>query len=136
MRPVTEHEMVLIGPWGWIGWMLFVIAISAFGFLWKSSGPTQLRSLNKALADARAVIEDLEARQKDMLRRNQQLDDKHRKLHEEHLELKGQFSQLNVSYGTLDGLVMGLREDLDKERTKRDDQFTELMRARAKNGDL
>lgn len=136
MRTINEHEMVWIGPWGWIGWMLFTIAVGAFAFLWRSSGPTQLRSLNKALADARAVIEDLEARQKEMLRRNQELDKKHRELHEEHLGLKGEFSQLNVAYGKLGELVANLREDLNTERNKREEQFMELMRAKAKTGDL
>lgn len=135
MRPLDEH-VVMIGPWGWIGWMLYVVAMAALGLLWKSSGPSKLRELQRELSKARDVIEALEERGREMLKVNAKLREDYQKLHGEYLELRGQFSQLNVDYGKMDAQIHTLRQELNDEREKREAQFMELMRAKAKSGDL
>lgn len=135
MRP-TADDAVLVGPWGWIGWLLFSLALGALGILWRSSGPTQLRALNRALSEARKLIEDMEKRERAMLRRNRELDQQHRELHEKYLDLNGRFSELNVANAKLGDLYADLKKELKEERELREQQFLELMRAKAKTGDL
>lgn len=127
---------MMIGPWGWLGWLGMVAMATLYTLLWRSSRASELRKLNEALAAARQVIDELREREQQLIRERNTLREQFGQLHGEYLELRGSHSQLNAAFGKLGGVVAALQEDLNRERTLRDQQFAELMRLRGKHGEL
>lgn len=139
MRPsdiaVNEH-VATIGPWAWMGWLLFGLTAILFGMLWRSSRAVELRELKRALAEARVVIDTLRVKELQLIGEKEDLHTKYVALHGEYLELRGKHSQLEVAFGRMGTMVSDLRKDLNDEREKRDSQYAELMRLRGKHGEL
>ena len=135
MTPNEEHVM-MIGPWGWLGWLATALVAALYAQLWRSSRASELRKLNSALADARQMIDDLRASEQQLIRERNALREQFGQLHGEYLELRGSHSQLNAAFGKLGGVVAALQEDVNRERRLRDQQFAELMRLRGKHGEL
>lgn len=135
MTPTDEH-VILIGPWGWLGWLGMTGMAALYVLLWRSSRSIELRRLNDALAEARQVIDLLRQSEQQLIRERNALREQVGQLHGQFLELRGAHSQLNIAFGKLGDLVVSLRDDLNRERKLRDDQYAELIRLRGKHGDL
>lgn len=131
-----EGWIVRMGPLGWAGYVMALAALMLFVRLWYASRPTELRHLKTLLLEADKRIKGLNDLLRATAKERDELRQKHHELHNEYLELRGQFSELNRAYGKLGDLVAQLRDDLKHEQEKRDAQYLELMRAKAKNGDL
>lgn len=135
MQAVNDH-VEMIGPWGWLGWVLFSGALMLYYRLWTSSSSTELRHLKEELDKARRTIAELRELEMRLKNRNDELNTAHGRLHSEFIELRGQFQQLNIAFGKQGEVVSKLMEELKHERDLRDQQFAELMRTKAKNGEL
>ena len=121
---------------GWTGWVLCLGITLLYYRLWTSAGVDQLRKLKDALAAAQITIARLQEMEMTLKNRNDELHTANAKLHGEYLELRGQFSQLNVAYAKMGEMVATLRDDLNRERTARLEQYGEMLKERAKHGDL
>lgn len=133
----TGATMEDAGGWlAYLGWVLFVGALMLYYRLWTSAGVDELRKLKEALSEARITIARLQEMELSLKNRNDELSTSHQRLHGEFVELRGQFSQLNVAFAKQGETVARLMEELNAERTKRDDQFMQWTRERARNGDL
>jgi chromosome segregation ATPase len=135
MTPENDH-LQMIGPWGWLGWVLFAGALMLYYRLWTSTSADELRRLKEELDKARKTIAELRELELKLKNRNDELNTAHARLHGEFLELRGQFQQLNIAFGKQGELVASLREEVQRERKLRDDQFAELMRTKGKHGEL
>ena len=60
----------LIGPWGWVGWLLAVLVSVLYVHLWRSSGPRALRMLNRRLSEASTLIGKLQEENMSLQNRN------------------------------------------------------------------
>lgn len=56
---LTATTAPLIGPWGWLGWVCFIVMAVLYVRLWQSSGSRNLRRLNIKLAQATETIAKL-----------------------------------------------------------------------------
>lgn len=135
MNQVNDHVQ-MIGPWGWLGWVLFAGALLLYYRLWTSASADELRRLKEELDKARKTIAELRELELRLKNRNDELNTAHARLHGEFLELRGQFSQLNIAFSKQAELVGSLRDELVRERKLRDDQYAELMRTKGKHGEL
>lgn len=134
---MTQNEhIVLIGPWGWIGWLLFALLGALYAMLWSSSRAGELRELKRELEKARKAIAELSEMELELKNRNDKLRTEYNELHGEYVELRGKFGQLQIAFERVATQMAEQRNDLNKERELRDQQYMELMRSRAKNGDL
>lgn len=131
----TEH-IVLIGPWGWVGWLLFSLVGMLYTLLWRSSRAGELRQMKQELEKARKAINELREMEFDLKNRNDKLRTDYNTMHGEYVELRGKFSQLQIAFDKVAAQMAEQRLDLNKERELRDSQYMELIRERAKNGDL
>lgn len=68
-----ETLNTLIGPFGWLGWALFVLMGVLYVHLWRSSGPKNLRKLNRQLAEASTMIGKLQEENMSLQNRNDYL---------------------------------------------------------------
>jgi hypothetical protein len=132
---MNDH-LHMIGPWGWLGWVLFAGCLMLYYRLWTSSNATELRQLKEELEKARRTIAELRTLELTLKNRNEELNAAHARLHGEFLELRGQFGQLNIAFGKQGEVVARLMEELNRERSLRDQQYGELLRNKAKNGEL
>jgi septal ring factor EnvC (AmiA/AmiB activator) len=135
MRHV-EEMIVRMGMLGWIGYMLAFGALLLYYRLWMSTRPQEVQKLKQSVAEADRTIKSVNELLRATVKERDELKEAHRVLHAEYMELRGQFSELNKAYGKLGDMVATLREDLKAEQRKRDDQYLELLRAKAKTGDL
>lgn len=135
MNPIDQH-VATMGPWQWLGWVLFAALAVLYGALWRSSRAVELRALKKALQEARASIDELKALEMELKNRNDKLRTDYNRLHSEYTDLRQQLSRLEVAFGAIGDKLAATREELASEKKLRDQQYEELMRAKAKNGDL
>ncbi len=135
MRPMFLFA-VLIEQLAWTGWIFFGGLLLLYYRLWTSSSSEELRKLKLALGEAHATIDELRKLEIRLKNRNEELSTANHKLHGEYLELRGQFSELNKAYGKLGEVVHQLRDDLNREKALRDEQYRQWMHEKAKHGDL
>lgn len=135
MTPTNDH-LQMIGPWGWLGWVLFAGCLMLYYRLWTSASADELRRMKEELAKARETIQELRQLELKLKNRNDELNTAHARLHGEFTELRGQFSQLNVAFNKQGEMVANLMTELKYERELRDTQFAELMRTKGKHGEL
>lgn len=131
-----EGMIVRMGVLGWLGYALAMGAVLLFVRLWYASRPTELRRMQQSLLEADKRIKGLNDLLRATAKERDELRQQHQRLHNEYLELRGQFSELNKAFGKQAELVGQLRNDLKAEQEKRDAQYLELMRMKAKLGDL
>lgn len=137
-RIVVTDLLRAIDPtaFGWtffsLFWALFVLYIR----LWRSSGVKNLRNLRKEIEMANKILSAERELNYELSGKHREAKRKHEELHNEFVELRCQFSQLQVAYGKLGELVSQYRDDLNREKSLRDEQYLELVRAKAKTGDL
>lgn len=113
----------------YLGWVMFGGLLLLYYRLWTSAGAVELRKMSDELAKARKAIVELEKLTLELKNRNDELHTINTRLHADYVDLRDQHSRLNVAFGKLGESVADMRE-------KYDAQFMELMRAKAKNGDL
>lgn len=126
----------MVSPWAWAGWVVAAAIAMLYYKLWTSASVKELDGLRRELEKARKTIAELRELELRLKNRNEELSTAHHKLHSEFTELRGKHSQLHAAHGALGELVASLREDLDRERQLRDTQYAELMREKAKHGEL
>lgn len=63
----------MIGPWGWAGWLVAAVLGAILIHLWRSSGPKELRRLNREMAEARKLIAQLRTENLTLTNRNEEL---------------------------------------------------------------
>lgn len=135
MNPTNDH-LQMIGPWGWLGWVLFAGCLMLYYRLWTSSNAVELRRLKEELDKARKVIAELREMELHLKNRNEELKTAHARLHGEFLELRGQFQQLNIAFGKQGETLGKLVDDLRREQEKSDQRYAELIQMKAKHGEL
>lgn len=64
---------VMIGPLGWLGWFIAAGVSLALWHLWRSSGPKELRKLNRAMKEARVTIDEFRTENLALKNRNDEL---------------------------------------------------------------
>jgi predicted nucleic acid-binding Zn-ribbon protein len=69
---IAEHA-ILIGPWGWIGWVLFIAMSALYAHLWNGSSAKKLRALQREVDAARKIISDLRKHEMELEVRNAEL---------------------------------------------------------------
>lgn len=135
MNPIVALG-IDVRPVLWVFFALFWALVVLYIRLWRSSGSKELRALRSEISEAHQLLEAERRLNLTLTNRNDELKSMHSKLHGEFLELRGQFSQLQQSYGKVGELLAEVRADLRREKGLRDDQYAELMRLKAKSGDL
>lgn len=113
MRPTDEHLMT-IGPWAYLGWVLFAGLAVLYFRLWRSSGVGELGKLKKELNDARKMIGDLRQVETSLKNRNGELQVKLNRLESDNRDMKGALETLkatNIEQGkTIDRMDKFMRE--------------------------
>lgn len=64
---------VLIGPMGWVGWGVAIVLAAILWHLWRSSGPKELRKLNRAMRKATETIDIQDKKILELTNRNEVL---------------------------------------------------------------
>lgn len=129
MRTMMDEHVVMIGPWGWVGWLVACAVGYLYYMLWVSSSNRERIKLREELNEARKIIADLEDKHG---RTNTLL----QKIHEEYNELSASYHELTMSFERLGRDFAKLQSDLKEERELRMQQYGELLKERAKHGDL
>lgn len=69
----TNDHLQMIGPWGWLGWLLFAVIAMLFYRQWTSDPQTAMRKMREELEEARKTIAELRQLEMQLKNRNEQL---------------------------------------------------------------
>lgn len=96
MNPQTDHVQ-MIGPWGYLGWLLAVCLGLLFYRQWTSDPHTALRKMRVELDEARKTIAQLRALEMKLKNRNDELNTQVNGLIADNQDLKTGMERMRVA---------------------------------------
>jgi len=134
MHQQLLSDETLIGPWGVVGWTLFLLMAGLYIHLWRSSGPTNMRMLNKRLGEASQLIGKLQEENLSLQNRNDHLRTTLNKLQEQVDKGRQNLASLAKANEGLRDTVGRLSLRLEESDKKSAEWYGRVMKLEAQAG--